>query len=217
MWNPRWDDQRCWRNVRTVAGYVPRELGLHVTMRGNVVVQRRAVVEEQHGSLNRQCSTGTLGGHVAIFARSVAWWALPNYRRHLVFTKLASSLIDMRRSQDSASRSMTSGIEALSTATVVRISRGTFDTSQFAQIEQMSRQTSEYLMPAIRPLAGLVAYFAGVSPSGSMVNVSLWDSMEHADQMSRLPEMVVRARADFEPFGMSFIPIVNYPIGWRLP
>ena len=55
------------------------------------------------------------------------------------------------------------------------------------------------------------------TPSGSMVNVSLWDSMEHADQMSRLPEMVVRARADFEPFGMSFIPIVNYPIGWRLP
>ncbi|MBV8719411.1 MAG: hypothetical protein JOZ65_30440 [Chloroflexi bacterium] len=112
---------------------------------------------------------------------------------------------------------MTSGIEALSTATVVRISRGTFDTSQFAQIEQMSRQTGEYLMPAIRPLAGLVAYFAGVSARGSMVNVSLWDSMEHADQMSRLPEMVVRARADFEPFGMSFIPIVNYPIGWRLP
>ena len=81
----------------------------------------------------------------------------------------------------------------------------------------MSQRTGEYLMPAIRQLAGLNAYFAGVSPSGSMINVSLWDSLEHADQMSRLPEMVVRARADFEPFGMSFLPIVNYPISWRLP
>ncbi|MBV9893953.1 MAG: hypothetical protein JO020_07285 [Chloroflexi bacterium] len=107
--------------------------------------------------------------------------------------------------------------DPLSRTSVVRLSRGTFDPARFAEIDETSRRTGNYLVPAIRRLAGLNAYFAGVSPSGSMINVSLWNSMEDADQMSRLPEMVERARADFEPFGMSFIPIVNYPISWRLP
>ena len=106
--------------------------------------------------------------------------------------------------------------DALPGAGVVRLSRGTFDPARFSAIERMSTHTSSYLVPAIRQLPGLHAYFAGVSPSGSMINVSFWDTLEHADQMSRLPEMVVRARNDFAVFDMSFIPIVNYPINWRI-
>lgn len=106
--------------------------------------------------------------------------------------------------------------EPLPGAGVVRLSRGTFDPARFAEVEQMNRHVGEYLVPAIRQLAGLTAYFTGVSPSGSMVNVSFWDTSEHADQMSHLPEMVVRARQEFDGLGMSFIPIVNHPLGWRL-
>jgi hypothetical protein len=62
----------------------------------------------------------------------------------------------------------------------------------------------------------VAAFVAGVSPSGSIVNISLWDSPEHADQMNQLAEMVVRARQDFEGLGVSFIPIVNYPIAWSI-
>jgi hypothetical protein len=106
--------------------------------------------------------------------------------------------------------------EFLPGAGVVRLSHGTFDPARFAEVEQMTRQTGSYLIPAIRQLAGLNAYFAAVSPSGSIVNVSFWDTLEHADQMSRLPEMAVRARQDFAALGISFIPIVNHPIAWRI-
>ena len=47
-----------------------------------------------------------------------------------------------------------------------------------------------------------------------MVYVSIWDSEEHAGQMGRLKEMIVDARSDAEKAGVSFIPIVNYPVDW---
>lgn len=106
--------------------------------------------------------------------------------------------------------------ESLPGAGVLRLSRGSFDPSRFVEIEQATARTASYLIPAIGQLPGVRAYFAGISPSGSVINVSFWDTPENADQMSRLPEMIVRARQEYEPFGVSFIPIVNYPIAWRI-
>lgn len=99
---------------------------------------------------------------------------------------------------------------------VLRLSRGDFDRSRFAEVEQMNRDISEYLIPAIRRLDGLIGFHAGVSPSGSMVHVSLWQSDEHASQLSHLKEMVVDARRDAEAVGVSFNPIVHYPIAWTI-
>jgi hypothetical protein len=80
----------------------------------------------------------------------------------------------------------------------------------------MTRDTGRYLIPAIRQLDGLVSYFAGTSSEGSTVHVSVWQSNEHADQMSRLKEMIVDARKDADAVGVEFIPIVNYPIAWHI-
>jgi hypothetical protein len=99
---------------------------------------------------------------------------------------------------------------------VVRISRGTFDPARLADVEQMTRDTGEFLMPAIRALPGLLAYYACVAPEGSLAHVSLWDTDEHADQMGALKEMVVDARAAAEAAGVVFAPIVNHPIVWQL-
>ena len=99
---------------------------------------------------------------------------------------------------------------------IVRVSRGSFDPSRFAEIEAMSRKTQGYLTPAIRQLPGLVSYFVGATPSGSFTHVSLWDSESHADQMSKLKLMTENARSDAEAAGVDFLPIVNYPIGWRV-
>ena len=99
---------------------------------------------------------------------------------------------------------------------VVRVSRGNFDPARFAEVESMTRKTGAYLIPAINRLSGLLHYSAAVSPSGSMVHVSFWDSDEHAQQMSRLKEMIVDARKDAEAVGVEFVPIVNYPIGWSV-
>lgn len=99
---------------------------------------------------------------------------------------------------------------------VIRVSRGNFDRVRFAEVEQMTRDTGAYLIPAIRQLDGLISYHAGASDEGSMVHVSVWQSNDHAEQMSTLKEMVVDARRDADAVGVSFIPIVNYPIAWHI-
>ena len=78
----------------------------------------------------------------------------------------------------------------------------------------MTIATGRYLVPAISRLPGLISYYAGASPGGSLVHISIWDSDEHASQMGRLKEMIVDARTEAEKAGVSFIPIVNYPVDW---
>jgi hypothetical protein len=79
------------------------------------------------------------------------------------------------------------------------------------------RVTGTYLIPAINRLSGLVGYFAGASPTGSMVHVSLWGSDAHAQQMGSLKEMMVNARRDAEAVGCRFTtPIVDYPVAWHI-
>ncbi len=103
-----------------------------------------------------------------------------------------------------------------SPTSVIRVSRGSFDPSRIAEVERMVRDTGTYLIPKIKELPGLDAYFAGASPSGSMVHVSLWQSDAHASQMGQLKEMIVDARQAAEAVGVQFIPIVNYPIAWHI-
>jgi hypothetical protein len=75
-----------------------------------------------------------------------------------------------------------------------------------ADVDAANTKVSEYLIPAIKRLPGLIHWYAGVSPEGSIVNVSVWDSDEHAAQMGRLTEMAVQscggdggARSDVHP------------------
>ena len=106
--------------------------------------------------------------------------------------------------------------EPIPASAVVRVSRGTFDPSRFAEVEGANKEISEYLIPAIKRLTGLIHYYTGVSPDGSIVHISVWESDEDATQMSRLKEIIVDAREEFEARGVAFIPIVNYPIHWTI-
>jgi hypothetical protein len=106
--------------------------------------------------------------------------------------------------------------ESLPGTAVVRVSRGSFDPSRFTEVDAVNKKVSAYLIPAIKQLPGLIHWYAGVSPEGSIVNVSVWDSDEHAAQMGRLKEMIVDARGEMVAVGVSFIPIVNYPVNWTI-
>jgi hypothetical protein len=106
--------------------------------------------------------------------------------------------------------------ESLPATAVVRVSRGSFDPGRFAEVDAVNKKVSEYLVPAIRRLPGLIHWYAGVSPEGSIVNISVWDSDEHAAQMDRLKEMTVDARGEMVAVNVSFIPIVNYPVNWTI-
>ena len=104
--------------------------------------------------------------------------------------------------------------DQLPATAVVRVSRGNFDPARFAEVQAMNVATGRYLRPAIKQLPGLISYYAGASPDGSVVHVSIWESDEHAQQLNRLKEMIVDARRDGEAAGVTFTPIVNYPIDW---
>ena len=106
--------------------------------------------------------------------------------------------------------------ESLEAAAVVRVSRGTFDPDRFAEVDAMNTKVSAYLIPAIKRLPGLIRYYTGVSPEGSIVAVSVWDSDEHATQLNQLTEMIVDARGEAEAAGVAFTPILDYPIGWAI-
>lgn len=99
---------------------------------------------------------------------------------------------------------------------VIRVSRATFDPGRFTEVERMLRGTETYLSPAIRRLGGLLGYYAGASPEGSVVAVSLWDSDAHASQMGSLTEMTVDARRDAQAAGVSVPTILNYPLAWQV-
>ncbi|MEE1783229.1 hypothetical protein PUR71_09920 [Streptomyces sp. SP17BM10] len=106
--------------------------------------------------------------------------------------------------------------ESLPATAYFRVSRATFDPSRFEEVDAMNTRTSEYLIPAVKRLPGLIHFYAGVSPEGSAVHVSVWDSVEHAAQLDTLKEMAVDARAEAEAAGVTFTPIVNYPVNWTI-
>lgn len=99
---------------------------------------------------------------------------------------------------------------------VIRVSSATFEPGRFGEVEGMLRDTSRYLRPAIERLDGLLSYYAGASPAGSVVAVSLWDSDAHAQQMASLREMTVDARREAEAVGVSAPTIVNHPLVWQI-
>ncbi|MBU3064339.1 hypothetical protein KO481_22745 [Nocardia sp. NEAU-G5] len=107
--------------------------------------------------------------------------------------------------------------ETLPTTAVVRVGLASFDPSKFAEFDALARKQAEYLTPAIGQLPGIRHWYSAVSPDGSYANVSIWDSEEHAEQMNNLNEMVVVARGEMAAVGgMTFHPIVNYPITWTI-
>jgi hypothetical protein len=106
--------------------------------------------------------------------------------------------------------------ESLPATAVVRASRATFDPSRFAEVDAVHTKTAEYLAPAVGQLPGLIHFYAGISPDGSALQVSIWDSEEHSAQLSHLKEMVVIARGEMEAIGVTFTPITTYPVSWSL-
>ena len=100
---------------------------------------------------------------------------------------------------------------------VVRISRGTFAPEQYEAVRRRLDAAQATLVPAIRELRGCVHYFAAIDrEASSMVNVSVWQSREDAQQMRTLAPMLALAEA-FAREGVRFErPIVDYETLWEI-
>jgi quinol monooxygenase YgiN len=100
---------------------------------------------------------------------------------------------------------------------IIRISRGSYPTSRHAEFTARMTEAGTTLVPAIKKLPGCLSYYAATDEASStMVNVSVWDTPEHAQAMATLPEMVALAK-EFIALGAEFErPIINYPALWHL-
>jgi quinol monooxygenase YgiN len=96
----------------------------------------------------------------------------------------------------------------------VRLSRGRFAADKFQEMADRLQAAEEILSPAIRALPGLIEYYAGIdAESSTMIRVSVWDKAEHAEQISKLPE-ILRLRSEFEQAGVQWEPVNTYSVAW---
>jgi quinol monooxygenase YgiN len=100
----------------------------------------------------------------------------------------------------------------------VRVSKGSYSPQLHNKVSARLNNSSESLVPAIRRLPGCISYFVGSdAASNTMVNVSVWDTLEHAQAMSSLAEMTALGE-EFARMGVTFErPIINYEAMWQLP
>ena len=102
-------------------------------------------------------------------------------------------------------------------APVVRLSRGRFEVTNYEVVRRRLEEAQRSLIPAIRSLKGCLHYWAGIDPvSNTMVNVSVWASLEAAKQMDTLAPMLALA-GEFVSHGVAFErPITNYETLWEI-
>jgi uncharacterized membrane protein len=100
---------------------------------------------------------------------------------------------------------------------VIRISLGYFDDDKADVVEAQLVQTRARLEAGIRAMRGNLGYFVGIDRlSNAMHNVSLWESIEDANQMASFQPMLDLA-AEFVALGVRFQrPILNCDTLWSL-
>jgi hypothetical protein len=99
---------------------------------------------------------------------------------------------------------------------VVRLSRGWFEPEQFSQVETKLNEGALTLVPAIKSLDGLIAYYVGIdAKTNSMTNTSIWTTEAAASQMATLQAMLDQ-RDRFVAIGVRFDPIANYAPLWDI-
>lgn len=99
---------------------------------------------------------------------------------------------------------------------VVRVSKGRFDADRYEQVKKLIDDSAATLIPALQQLHGLLYYHAGVDPqTNTVVNVSVWESVEDAKQMDTLQAMLAQ-RPILESAGVQFDKIANYDPAWKM-
>lgn len=99
---------------------------------------------------------------------------------------------------------------------VVRVSVLRCDPEQFSRLRQMMVEAEATLRPGIEAISGLLAYYAGADEAThSLTNTSIWDTLEHAQQMDHFQPMLDLGKR-FAAEGATFErPIMNYATLWR--
>jgi len=102
-------------------------------------------------------------------------------------------------------------------APVIRISLGTFESDKAAIVEAKLIESKTELEAGIRAMRGNLGYYVGIDRKNNAIsNVSLWDSVDAAEQMATFLPMLDLART-FVSLGVQFQrPILNLTTLWEL-
>jgi hypothetical protein len=103
-------------------------------------------------------------------------------------------------------------------APIIRISLGFFDADKAADlVERKLTETRGLLEPGVRAMRGNLGYFVGIDrAAGAMHNVSLWETVEDANQMASFQPMLDLA-GEFIALGVRFQrPILNCETLWSI-
>jgi hypothetical protein len=105
----------------------------------------------------------------------------------------------------------------MATKPVVRVSIARCAPERFPALRDMMAVAETVLVPGIKAMKGCHAYFAGADEAtSSLTNVSVWESLEAAQQMDRFGPMLDLGRK-FVEMGATFErPIMNHEVLWDI-
>jgi hypothetical protein len=128
---------------------------------------------------------------------------------------VAAVVVLPNTAQGQQSASIT-GRKNMASDPVVRISISRCDAAQFDKLRQMMLESEATLRPGIERMPGHLAFYAGADLATlTFTNVSLWDTVEHAQQLDHFQPML-EAGKRFVAEGARFDrPIINSPTLWR--
>lgn len=103
-------------------------------------------------------------------------------------------------------------------APVIRISLGSFDADKASAVEAKWIESKALLEAGIHATHGNLGFYVGIDRrNNAMSNVSIWESVEAAEQMDTFQAMKDLA-GTFVPLGVRFQrPIFNLTTLWELP
>jgi hypothetical protein len=79
---------------------------------------------------------------------------------------------------------------------IVRISKGQFQSERTVEVERLNADSEQELRSVLEAMPGLVHYYVGIDREvGTITNVSLWGTLEHARGLDGLPEMLAHGPA----------------------
>lgn len=101
---------------------------------------------------------------------------------------------------------------------VVRVSVLRCEAHQFDEFEVMMREFEPSLVPGLKAMRGLRAYYAGSDRATlSLTNVSVWNTLDDAKQMDVFQPMLDAGKKFAEKGAKFERPIMNYGTLWQIP
>jgi len=100
---------------------------------------------------------------------------------------------------------------------IVRVSVLRCNPQQFAELKKMMAESMAVLEPGLRQMRGLIHFYAGEDEAAnSLVNVSVWRTLEDAKQLDTFQPMLDLGKG-FVSKGATFErPIMNYASLWEI-